>query len=71
MIDYQEAQRLIGHLPLTHWSRKASTELHMAYALRTLPGPCSCRECQKSSLHRGILLCLMPGLARGIVAAES
>lgn len=66
MIDYSEAQRLIGHLPLTHWSRKASTELHMAYALRTLPGPC-----QKASLHRGILLCLMPGLARGMLVVES
>lgn len=71
MIDYQEAHRLIGHLPLTHWSSKASTELHMAYALQTLPGPCSCQGCQKASLHRGILLCLMPWAATGMLVVES
>ena len=70
MIDYQEAHRLIGHLPPSHHARKASTELHRLYAAHQLPAPPT-REHQRASLHRGVILCLIPGLAAGMLVVES
>ncbi len=67
IIDYQEAQRLLGHMHPSSPARQASTLLHLGYALRTLPVPCRSLEAQRRSLHRGVLFCLLPGLALGTV----